>query len=219
MNIPKVIIVHHSGGIESDPLFDTSNQTFEIIRDYHVSLGWGDIGYNWLIEKSGKICKGRDEDIDGAHTIGMNNQSIGICLVGNFDLTLPTKEQEESLKIVYQDLITRYPNLKDQIFPHRKYSTKTCYGENLSDNWAYLLVQDKKEVMTNSTIGALKLTLLNNRMKSFYWRTGMMMATVLISAITGLLPTLSLPQWVLVLSGLMLGEISKLVNQTIQQNS
>lgn len=143
MNNPKVIIVHHSGGTNANPLADTSNQTFKIIRDYHISLGWGDIGYNWLIEKSGKIHKGRDEKIAGAHTIGMNKESIGICLVGNFDFSLPTKEQEESLKVVYKDLITRYPQLKGQVFPHRKYSSKTCYGKKLADNWAQLLVTEE----------------------------------------------------------------------------
>lgn len=143
MNIPQVIILHHSGGTDLDPLADTSNQTFEIIKAWHLQKGWVDIGYNWVIEKSGKIYKGRDEKIDGAHTIGMNDKSIGLCLIGNFDLTLPTKEQENSLKIVYQDLITRYPVLKGQVYPHRKYANKTCPGKRLSDTWALDLLQDE----------------------------------------------------------------------------
>jgi len=45
MNRPEVIIVHHSGGTDANPLADTSNQTFEIIKNYHVSLG---VGEYWL---------------------------------------------------------------------------------------------------------------------------------------------------------------------------
>jgi len=143
MNKPEIVILHHSGGTDADPLADTSNQTFEIIKGWHLKLGWQDIGYNWVIEKSGKICKGRDEKIQGAHTVGWNEKSIGVCLVGNFDLTLPTKEQENSLKIVYKDLITRYPILKGKVYPHRKYANKTCYGKRLSDTWAIDLLKEE----------------------------------------------------------------------------
>lgn len=231
MNTPKVIIVHHSGGTDANPLADTSNQTFEIIRDYHISKGWGDIGYNWLIEKSGKICKGRDETIDGAHTIGMNSQSIGICLVGNFDLTVPTKEQEESLKIVCKDLVTRYPVLKDQIFPHRKYAQKSCYGKNLSDDWARLLVEEKKEevietpppiVNQNNDMlkiatswDAAKNVLNNSRVKSFLWRTGMMILAVIVNQGITFISSSGLNTQTIVILGLVLGEISKSLNNML----
>lgn len=142
MNKPEYIIVHHSGGTDANPLADTSNQTFEIIKAWHVSLGWGDIGYNWLIEKSGKICKGRPEDQTGAHTIGYNSRSIGICVVGNFDATLPTKEQENSLADLLKDIQKRYNLSSDKIVPHRKFANKTCYGNKLKDDWASNLVRD-----------------------------------------------------------------------------
>jgi len=228
MNKPEVIIVHHSGGTNADPLADTSNQTFEIIRDYHISLGWGDIGYNWLIEKSGKICKGRDETIDGAHTIGMNDKSIGVCLVGNFDLTFPTIAQEISLKTVYQDLVSRYPQLKGQIFPHRKYAQKSCYGKNLADDWAQLLVAEKEEIVTPPVVNenkdmlkiattwdAVKMMLTASRMKSFYWRTGMMILATLINQCIVLVSSSGLNTQTVVILGLVLGEISKGINNTL----
>jgi hypothetical protein len=141
MNKPDKIIIHHSGGTNADPLADTSHHTFEIIENYHVSKGWGEIGYNWLIEKDGSIHKGRSEEGYGAHTLGQNGKSIGICVVGNFDFSLPTKKQEESLVIVYKDILTRYPNLRGQVFPHRAFSNKSCYGDKLSDDWAKNLVE------------------------------------------------------------------------------
>lgn len=138
MNKPNKIIVHHTGGTDVNPLADTSHHTFEMIRDWHVKGNkWSDIGYNWVIEKTGKKCKGRDENLSGAHTIGHNSNSVGICLSGNFDATMPTPEQVQSMCELIEDIIKRYPNITpDQIFPHRKFANKTCYGKNLSDTWA-----------------------------------------------------------------------------------
>lgn len=152
MNTPDKIIIHHSGGTDANPLADTSNQTAEIIKSWHLQKGWSDIGYNWVIEKTGKVVKGRDEDKDGAHTIGQNSSSIGICVVGNFDATYPTKEQETSLSKLMLDIITRYPAItKEAIYPHRKYAVKTCYGNHLKDDWAKNLIKEpQKEIKDDS---------------------------------------------------------------------
>ena len=134
-NFPAMIIVHHSGGTDANPLLDTSNQTAQIIEQYHLSKGWEGLGYQYVIHKNGDVWKGRPEHYHGAHTVGHNNDSIGICLVGNFDATLPTKEQETALKGLITDIRGRY-NVGDNIYPHRKYAQKTCYGNKLLDTWA-----------------------------------------------------------------------------------
>ena len=151
MNTPKVLIVHHSGGTDADPLADTSHHTAEMIKTWHLAKGWDDIGYNWVIEKTGKIVKGRDEKIAGAHTIGWNTMSIGVCLSGNFDATLPTPEQISSFKKLYLELKERYPVLEpDKVFPHRKFAQKTCYGRKLRDDWASNLAREALNVPPNS---------------------------------------------------------------------
>lgn len=143
MNTPNKLIVHHTGGTDANPLEDTSHHTAKIIDSWHRAKGWDGIGYNWVIEKDGKIVKGRDEKKDGAHTIGQNSTSIGVVFSGNFDATLPTKEQIESFKVFYRDLIKRYPTITpDKVFPHRKFANKTCYGNKLKDDWASKLAQE-----------------------------------------------------------------------------
>lgn len=141
-NFPKYIVVHHTGGDEG---LDTSNQTAKIVEDYHLSLGWEGIGYQFFIEKDGTIWKGRPEHYHGAHVKedGMNKKSIGICLAGNFDITLPTKAQEESLVKLLKDMSAKYSISRENIFPHRHYALnpngkpyKTCYGSKLPDTWA-----------------------------------------------------------------------------------
>ena len=79
---------------------------------------------------------GRAENQEGAHTIGQNKSSIGICLSGNFDATLPTAAQEKSLAHLLEQVMQRYNIAVNEIHPHRHYSGKSCYGNRLSDTWA-----------------------------------------------------------------------------------
>ncbi|MBP7006886.1 MAG: N-acetylmuramoyl-L-alanine amidase [Candidatus Pacebacteria bacterium] len=146
MNKPIYLIVHHTGGTDANPLADTSHHTAKMVDEFHKSKGWDGIGYNWFIEKDGKLVKGRDENKTGAHTIGYNDKSIGICLAGNFDTTLPTKEQTETLRKLLLEKMVQYSIPKENIVPHRKFASKTCFGRKLVDTWAMELTEKSKPV-------------------------------------------------------------------------
>lgn len=141
LNKPEYLIIHHTGGTNADPLADTSHHTFEGVKKYHLSLGWEDIGYHFFIEKDGALSAGRAQNYHGAHTIGMNERSLGICLAGNFDATLPTDEQIKTLKFLLAELIPKYNIPIDKIVPHRAFAAKTCYGNKLPDDWAQKLAE------------------------------------------------------------------------------
>lgn len=140
MNKPEWIIVHHTGGTDSDPLADTSHHTAEIVDEWHKSLGWDGIGYHYFIEKDGTLKSGRPENVKGAHAIGYNDKSVGICLAGNFDATLPTVMQEKTLADLLKVMQNRYKIPVEKIVPHREFAAKTCYGNKLADDWAQKLV-------------------------------------------------------------------------------
>ncbi|WP_435743018.1 N-acetylmuramoyl-L-alanine amidase [Nocardioides sp. SYSU DS0663] len=62
---------------------------------YHTqSLGWSDIGYNFLVDRFGRIWTGRyggaAKNVRGAHTLGFNHNSAGVSVIGNFDQATPT---------------------------------------------------------------------------------------------------------------------------------
>lgn len=147
-NSPVFIAVHHSGGTDANPLEDTSHHTAQIMETHHISLGWEGLGYHYVIHKNGEVWKGRPEHYHGAHISGkdtdgvkFNDKSIGICLAGNFDATLPTREQENALAGLIASIRGRYPCItQDKIYPHRKFANKTCYGRNLTDDWAKNLI-------------------------------------------------------------------------------
>ncbi|HET6937574.1 MAG TPA: N-acetylmuramoyl-L-alanine amidase [Nocardioides sp.] len=72
---------------------------------YHThSLGWSDIAYNFLVDSFGSIWEGRyggiDRPVRGAHTLGFNASSTGICVIGNLDTAQPTQATLSSLAAV-----------------------------------------------------------------------------------------------------------------------
>ena len=152
MNTPTVIITHHTGGTDAQPLADSSNATVKDVDSWHklrwpgfISRRGYHVGYHYFIAKDGTITQTRDHDEEGAHVIGMNRSSIGVCFAGNFDLTMPTVAQMDAWFKLYGELLRQYPNIPT--YPHRKYATKTCHGRNLSDD--YFAVQyQRRSIMT-----------------------------------------------------------------------
>ena len=136
----KYLIIHHTSGTDIDPLEDTSHHTFEIVDARHKqkwsfksNLGYY-IGYQYFIDKTGKVTQGREDTEEGAHTIGYNKESVGICLSGNFDVTKPTEAQITALKALLHRLSAKYNVSLENIIPHRAKANKSCYGRNLSDD-------------------------------------------------------------------------------------
>jgi len=146
-NYPKYLIIHHTGGTDLNPLADTSHHTAKMVEDYHISKGWEGIGYHYFIEKDGTIWRGRPEHYHGAHTTeqNKNKESLGLCMAGNFDLTLPTDAQIKSLTELLNETMKRYAIPKEKIEPHRKFAVKSCYGKLLSNDWARNLISQPVE--------------------------------------------------------------------------
>jgi hypothetical protein len=66
------------------------------IYAYHTqSRGWSDVGYNFLVDRFGRIWEGRAGGIDrpvvGAHTLGYNSDSFAMSAIGNFETVRPSE--------------------------------------------------------------------------------------------------------------------------------
>ncbi|MFF4756395.1 peptidoglycan recognition protein family protein [Streptomyces sp. NPDC002514] len=89
----KAAFVHHTASGNNY----TCSQAPSVIRGiyrYHVkSMGWRDIGYNFLVDKCGNIYEGRaggvTKAVKGAHTLGFNSDSMGVAAIGTFNSTKP----------------------------------------------------------------------------------------------------------------------------------
>ena len=89
------LVVHHAYGYD----WADGAAAVRAVQDLHQnSNGWSDIGYNYLIHKSGVIYQGRPENTVGAHFCGYNNATQGICMLGTFTSQNPTTAAMTSLK-------------------------------------------------------------------------------------------------------------------------
>jgi N-acetylmuramoyl-L-alanine amidase len=67
-----------------------AHDDIKIIDQWHKDRGFKGVGYHFFIKRDGEIQKGRPLDEDpileanevGAHTLGINKRSIGVCLSG-----------------------------------------------------------------------------------------------------------------------------------------
>jgi len=134
------IIIHHTASTED---LDDPEQLMRSIYAYHsLTRGWGDIGYNYLIDSEGNIYEGRYGG-DGAvagHTAGYNTASVGIALLGHFEETPITSEMMKSLMGVIYDQSVLHgidPDgssvFRGEILPnimgHRDLGATACPGE------------------------------------------------------------------------------------------
>lgn len=89
------LIVHHSAGTNN------ANDWAAIVRsiwDFHVNTrGWDDIGYNWLVDPNGVLYEGRGTDLIGAHFCGMNTNTEGVCVLGDFTNITPKQAAFDKL--------------------------------------------------------------------------------------------------------------------------
>lgn len=104
--------------------------TVDDIRRWHRQQGWSDIGYHYVVYRDGSIHEGRNVNIAGAHCLGHNTDSIGICYVGGTarDGKTPadtrTVAQAEALEKLLIELRRIYPSA--HIYGHRDFANKAC---------------------------------------------------------------------------------------------
>lgn len=146
--IGKVVAatVHHTAGTNSY----TSAQVPALLRGiytYHAqSRGWGDIGYNVLVDKFGRLWEGRKGGLDraviGAHASGVNSAAFGVSFLGNYDTTaVPTVAIDAAARVIAWKFALHgvtagaYTVINGQrlqtVFGHREVGQTSCPGRYL----------------------------------------------------------------------------------------
>lgn len=103
--------------------------TVEDIRRWHKGRGWKDIGYHYVIYRDGSIHKGRNEEQTGAHCLGQNRDSIGICYIGGVTASRVPKDtrtqpQKVALRKLVAQLQAKYPGAT--VHGHYEFAAKAC---------------------------------------------------------------------------------------------
>lgn len=123
MRAIKEIIVHCTA---TKPSVDWGVK--EIRRCHINDKGWADIGYHYVIRLNGFIERGRAEWRQGAHCVGHNKHSIGVCYVGGLDQNgkpsdTRTPAQRRAMLTLLKELTQKY---HCEIHGHNEYSSKAC---------------------------------------------------------------------------------------------
>jgi len=140
------IVIHHTERNNDFPIF---------VKARHRYLrGWDDIGYHYLIgnrrpfTKDGKLYSGRPEEYQGAHAIGYNNCSLGVCLIGNLDKTKPSHKQLATLFSFLDEKIKEYDLDVNHIVGHNELpnAKKSCPGRKLDMDYVRAVVSGQEKL-------------------------------------------------------------------------
>jgi len=89
----KTGFVHHTVNANDYTKADVPAIIRSIYAYHVISRGWRDIGYNFLVDRFGRIWEGRyggvDKPVTGAHTLGYNDVAFAMSAIGNFDIAKP----------------------------------------------------------------------------------------------------------------------------------
>lgn len=118
------IIVHCSATPEG------RNYTVEQITQWHLLRGFSTIGYHYVVYLDGSTHVGRPLSMAGAHCLGHNAHSIGICYIGGVaaDGRTPkdtrTATQRTALARLLHVLHAQFP--RATLHGHREFANKAC---------------------------------------------------------------------------------------------
>lgn len=93
--------VHHTAG-SNDYAPEDVPAILRGSQAYHMNVrGWGDIGYNLLVDRFGTIWEGRAGGVDaaviGAQAGGFNTGSFGVSMIGDFSGARPSPAAVDAL--------------------------------------------------------------------------------------------------------------------------
>ncbi len=150
------IIIHHTATTTD---LDDPKAAIRAIYYYHsLTKGWGDIGYNYIIDQYGNIYEGRSGGVGvvGGHVAGYNIGSIGIAMLGDFENEPLPYDALMSLLELIQDQADEFNidvegsskfrgDLISNLIGHRDVGATLCPGEEI-----YQLLPSIRSIVANS---------------------------------------------------------------------
>jgi N-acetyl-anhydromuramyl-L-alanine amidase AmpD len=131
----EFIVLHHTATDEGDVA--VIHQEHQKRKD-SAGVAWRGIGYHFLIGNGKGMADGAveptfrwTEQAEGAHagSLKHNERGIGVCLVGNFNKTAPTKKQLASLKRLMEWLKAETGIPEERVLKHSDIKTTACPGK------------------------------------------------------------------------------------------
>ncbi|MGY1715091.1 N-acetylmuramoyl-L-alanine amidase [Geodermatophilus sp. SYSU D01106] len=100
----KAATLHHTAGSNNYAPEDVPDILRTMYRYHAKSLGWGDIGYNVIVDKYGRLWEGRygglASTVVGAHAGGFNTGTFGVSMIGNYDVVDTTQPMVDAVAAI-----------------------------------------------------------------------------------------------------------------------
>lgn len=136
------IIVHHTATTNN---LDDPAQAIRNIYYYHaITRGWGDIGYNYIIDQKGNVYEGRygGDGVVGGHAYKYNVGSIGVSVLGNYQENEVPQPVINTLANLIKVKATKYGidpegsslfngKMLPNVIGHKDVGATACPGKNL----------------------------------------------------------------------------------------
>jgi hypothetical protein len=139
----KKIVIHHTAESDKSKEIPGSDKIRSIYYYHAKTRGWGDIGYQFVIDQDGNVYEGRagGDYVVGGHAYCSNINTVGVALMGNFERTQPSKGQIAALTRLLKGLSQKYSlDLTSEnvfhgtkgpaLLGHRDVKSTACPGHN-----------------------------------------------------------------------------------------
>jgi len=90
-------VIHHT--VTGDGGSNVAAEMRSIYYFHAVTRGWGDIGYQYLVDKFGNIWQGRQggDHVEAGHAYGWNNGAFAVSSIGDYSVNPPTSALQGAL--------------------------------------------------------------------------------------------------------------------------
>lgn len=153
-NVPETtwqyIVIHHSAS-ESGSVESIHKE--HRLRKSADGNPWLGIGYHFVIGNGHGMNDGSvqstfrwNEQIHGAHSGSavFNTRGIGICLIGNFEKSQPTKAQLQSIRQLVRVLAIRHRIPRENLMGHASVKATACPGKHFPLNEVRMVIPERQ---------------------------------------------------------------------------
>lgn len=107
----RYIVLHHTAGGDNGTIND-------ICKVHFGKNKWSGLGYHFFINNDGTVYQLRDTSEAVPHSFGYNNNSVAICMNGNFSVHKPTDAQWEAALTLVRQLLDFYGLDESAVYKH-----------------------------------------------------------------------------------------------------
>ncbi len=149
----KLLVVHHSALVITNDPRPPVERVRALYKYHAMTKGWGDVGYHFMIDEDGTVYEGRlgGKYVVGGHAYCNNVGTIGIVMMGNFEIEQPTDSQAKSLQRLLANLASDYhldvskpvqfhgKQFSSPIVRHRDVLSTLCPGYYLTEAFGQIV--------------------------------------------------------------------------------